>query len=60
MQTWKKPNGSMILINENSEEYARELGWTPVKENEEETVLDQSEAPEAPVKRRGRPKKQAD
>lgn len=50
----------MILINENSEEYARELGWTPVKENEEETVLDQSEAPEAPVKRRGRPKKQAD
>jgi hypothetical protein len=60
MQTWKKPNGSLILINESSEEYARELGWTPVKKNEEKIVLDESEAPDALVKRRGRPKKQAD
>lgn len=58
MQTWKKPNGSLILINESSEEYARELGWVPVKENEKEVVLDDTKAPE--VKRRGRPKKQAD
>jgi len=59
MQTWKKPNGTTILINENSEDYARELGWVPVKKNEE-IVLDESEAPDAPVKRKGRPKKQAD
>lgn len=57
MQTWKKPNGTTILINENSEDYARELGWAPVKKNEE-IVLDDTKAPE--VKRRGRPKKQAD
>jgi len=60
MQTWKKPNGTTILINENSEDYARELGWSPVKKNEEKTVLDESKAPDAPVKRKGRPKKQAD
>jgi len=59
MQTWKKPNGTTILINENSEDYARELGWAPVKKNEE-IVLDESEAPDALVKRKGRPKKQAD
>ena len=60
MQTWKKPNGTTILINESSEEYARELGWVPVKENEKESVLDDTKAPDAPVKRKGRPKKQAD
>lgn len=57
MQSWKKPNGTIILINENSEEYARELGWTPVSENEEEITPDTTEGQ---VKRRGRPKKKVD
>lgn len=47
METWIKPNGTEIEINENSAEFAESIGWV------RKSAQVEQEAP----KRRGRPPK---
>jgi len=51
-----KPSGQEVEVNENSESYARSIGWVPVGEKPAEVTQEEPKQEEAKAKR-GRPKK---